>query len=62
MTENFEAIVDHYHHLQAIHREILDHTWSRQQTRYDSAFIAKLDKEMLAVSNEAYSLTQGEKI
>lgn len=50
----------HYEHLQAIHRKLLDHSWSRQQTRYDSVFIAWLDKEMTRVSNEAYSLTQGE--
>ena len=52
--------VSHYHHIQDIHRRLLDHSWSRQQTRYDSALIAWLDKELLKVSNEAYELTQGE--
>lgn len=51
--------IEHCNHLQAIHRKFLDHQWSRQQTRYDSAFIAWLDKEMTAVSNEAYAITQG---
>ncbi len=55
-----DKIEAHYQHLQIIHRELLDHYWSRQQTRYDSKFIAWLDKEMTQVSNEAYSLTQGE--
>ncbi len=51
--------VIHYHHIQSIHSKLLDHGWSRGQTRYDSAFIAWLDKELLKISNEAYSLTQG---
>lgn len=51
--------VEHYHHIQAIHIKLTDHLWSRQQTRYDSIFIAWLDKEMLKISNEAYQLTQG---
>lgn len=51
--------INHYHHLQRIHRKLLDHNWCRRQTQHDSAFIAWLDKEMTQVSNEAYSLTQG---
>ena len=51
--------VIHYHHIQALHRKLLDHAWSRQQTRYDSKFIAQLDRELLQISNEAYTLTQG---
>lgn len=54
--------VTHYHHIQATHRKLLDHPWSRRQTRYDSAFIAWLDKEILKISNEAYQLTQGKGI
>ncbi len=50
--------VGHYHHIQGIHRKLLDHSWSRQQTRYDSAFIAWLDKEMLKIGNEAYQIIQ----
>ncbi len=50
--------VEHYHHIQGIHAKLNTHSWSRQQTRYDSAFIAWLDKEMLTISNEAYALTQ----
>lgn len=50
---------EHYNHLQIIHRKLLDHSWCRQQTRYDSEFIAWLAREIMAVSNEAYSLTQG---
>lgn len=51
--------VKHYHHIQDIHCKLLDHSWCRSQTRYDSKFIAWLDKEMLKIANEAYSMTQG---
>ena len=54
--------VIHYHHIQEIQRKLLDHSWSRSQTRYDSAFIAWFDKEMMKVSNEAYSLTQDRRL
>ncbi len=50
----------HYHHTQDIHRKLLDHPWCRRQTRYDSAFIAWLDRELLKISNEAYEATQNE--
>ena len=50
----------HYHHIQSIHVRLDEHSWSRQQTRYDSAFIAWLDKEMQKIANEAYQLTQDE--
>ncbi|KKK48082.1 hypothetical protein LCGC14_3148720 [marine sediment metagenome] len=50
----------HYHHIQGIHQRLLDHSWSRQQTRYDSAFIAWLDKQLLMISNEAYHIVQEE--
>ena len=50
----------HYHHIQAIQTRLEEHSWNRQQTRYDSALIAWLDKELQKVANEAYSITQGE--
>ncbi len=59
MTNDYES---HYQHLLRVHQKLLDHPWSRQQTRYDSSFIAWLSKELLTVSNEAYSLTQGRQI
>ena len=51
--------VQHYHHIQDMHRKLNDHSWCRRLTRYDSEFIAWLDKEMLKIANEAYELTQG---
>ncbi len=48
----------HYHHIQGIQSRLDEHSWSRQQTRYDSVFIAWLHKEMQNISNEAYQLTQ----
>ena len=44
MTQN--DFVQHYNHIQAIQTKLDVHSWSRQQTRYDSAFIALLDKEL----------------
>ncbi len=49
----------HYHHIQDVHQHLLDHSWSRQTTMYDSKFIAWMDKELLKISNEAYAITQG---
>ncbi len=56
MPEN--AYNQHYHHIQAIQTKLDDHSWSRQQTRYDSAFIAWLDNELQKIANEAYAITQ----
>ena len=53
--------VHHYHHILTMHRKLQDHSWSRSQTRYDSVFIAWLDKQMMDIANEAYALTQGRK-
>ena len=49
----------HYHHIQRIQTVFDEHLWSRQQTQYDSKFIAWLEKELQKVANEAYRITQG---
>lgn len=49
----------HYHHIQEVKGKLLDHSWCRQQTKYDSEFIAWLAKEIQRVENEAYQLTLG---
>ena len=48
-----------YNHILKLHRKLLDHSWSRQQTVYDSKFIAYMDKELTAIGNEAYMVTNG---
>lgn len=60
MNKEYAAHSTHYNHIQSIHQKLLDHQWSRQTTRYDATFIGWLDKELLKIANEAYSITQEE--
>ncbi len=48
---------EHYNHILATRRKLIDHSWCRQQTRYDAEFVAWLDKELIKLGNEAFYLT-----
>lgn len=54
-----DSVHHHYYHIQEIHARLREHSWSRQQTKYDSEFIAWLDKAFQHIANEAYELTLG---
>ena len=47
-----------YHYAELIREHFEGHQWSRQQTRYDTAFIADFTHRLMNICNKVYSLTQ----
>jgi len=45
-----------YNDLTGFRQKLIDHYWSRQITRKDSAFIAWMDSRLIVLSNQAYAL------
>ncbi len=47
-----------YEYAQNLRVKFEEHAWSRQQTRYDSHFIAYINRELMVLNNKIYELTQ----
>ena len=55
MTEDLRDLYEYAQHLRVKFEE---HSWSRQQTRYDSHFIAYINSRLMVLDNKIYELTQ----
>ncbi len=53
-----EELRNLYEYAQNLRAKFEEHSWSRQQTRYDSAFIADTNKRLMVLNNKIYDLTQ----
>ncbi len=58
MIDDIKATYEYATHLRARFDE---HSWSRQQTAYDSKFIAYMDSRLIVLCNKIYELTQGDR-
>ncbi|KKL09424.1 hypothetical protein LCGC14_2566000 [marine sediment metagenome] len=56
--ETSEEIRQLYHYVELVRAHFEGHSWSRQQTRYDSAFIADFTHRLMNICNKVYPLTQ----
>lgn len=55
-----EIIRDSYENIQHLRVRFEEHSWSRQQTVYDSKFIADFNHRLLNMCNQIYGLTQAQ--
>ena len=53
--EQIRKLYEYSQHLQTVFRE---HQWSRRQTGYDSALIARMESNFIILNNKIYELTQ----
>ncbi len=53
-----EELRDLYEYSQNLRVKFKEHSWSRQQTRYDSQFIAYINSRLMVLDNKIYELTQ----
>ena len=47
-----------YHYVELAREHFEAHSWSRQQARYDSEFIADFTRRLMNICNKAYALTR----
>ena len=55
-----DELRDLYEYAQHLRVKFEDHSWSRQQTRYDSQFRAYINSRLLVLDNKIYKLTHTE--
>ena len=52
-----DELRDLYEYAENLRAKFEEHSWCRQQTKYDSAFIAYINNRLLVLNNKIYELT-----